>query len=242
MTPAELSAALRAVLLAAQADGALPLTARPGARHRDRRAPAPARARGLGVERRAPARQEGRHRAARRSPSCSRPGSRRSPGVGRVDVAGPGFLNITLEAAAAGELARTIVEAGAGVRAQRRARRAADQPRVRLRQPDRAAAHRRRPVGRGGRCARPGAAGQRRGGRPVSTTSTTTAHRSTVSPGRCSPAARGEQAPEDGYGGAVHRGDRRARAGRRRGRGGARPADAAGGPGAGGVPVARRGR
>ena len=35
-------------------------------------------------------------------------------GIGRVDVAGPGFLNITLEAAAAGELARTVVEAGAG--------------------------------------------------------------------------------------------------------------------------------
>jgi len=36
-----------------------------------------------------------------------------TPGVKAVDVAGPGFLNITLDAAAAGELARTIVEAGA---------------------------------------------------------------------------------------------------------------------------------
>jgi arginyl-tRNA synthetase len=34
-------------------------------------------------------------------------------GVARVDVAGPGFLNITLDAAAQGELARTIVIAGA---------------------------------------------------------------------------------------------------------------------------------
>jgi arginyl-tRNA synthetase len=34
-------------------------------------------------------------------------------GVSRVDVAGPGFLNITLDAASAGELARTIVETGA---------------------------------------------------------------------------------------------------------------------------------
>jgi len=33
-------------------------------------------------------------------------------GVKAVDIAGPGFLNITLDAAAAGELARTIVEAG----------------------------------------------------------------------------------------------------------------------------------
>ncbi|MFC8504543.1 arginine--tRNA ligase [Pedococcus sp. NPDC057267] len=34
-------------------------------------------------------------------------------GVKAVDVAGPGFLNITLDAASAGELARTIVDAGA---------------------------------------------------------------------------------------------------------------------------------
>ncbi len=33
-------------------------------------------------------------------------------GVAAVDIAGPGFINITLDAAAAGELARTIVEAG----------------------------------------------------------------------------------------------------------------------------------
>lgn len=36
----------------------------------------------------------------------------RVAGVKAVDVAGPGFLNITLDAASAGELARTIVEAG----------------------------------------------------------------------------------------------------------------------------------
>ena len=34
------------------------------------------------------------------------------PGVKSVDVAGPGFLNVFLDAGAAGELARTIVEAG----------------------------------------------------------------------------------------------------------------------------------
>jgi arginyl-tRNA synthetase len=33
-------------------------------------------------------------------------------GVSKVDVAGPGFLNITLDAAATGDIARTIVEAG----------------------------------------------------------------------------------------------------------------------------------
>ncbi|HET8616553.1 MAG TPA: arginine--tRNA ligase [Actinomycetales bacterium] len=34
------------------------------------------------------------------------------PGITSVDVAGPGFLNIVVDAAAAGELARTIVESG----------------------------------------------------------------------------------------------------------------------------------
>lgn len=33
-------------------------------------------------------------------------------GISQVDVAGPGFINITLDAAAAGQLAQTIVEAG----------------------------------------------------------------------------------------------------------------------------------
>ena len=35
------------------------------------------------------------------------------PGVKSVDVAGPGFLNVVLDAASAGELARSIVQAGA---------------------------------------------------------------------------------------------------------------------------------
>jgi arginyl-tRNA synthetase len=39
-------------------------------------------------------------------------GLRGVPGVASVDLAGPGFINITLDAAAAGALARTIVEAG----------------------------------------------------------------------------------------------------------------------------------
>jgi len=36
------------------------------------------------------------------------------PGIKSVDVAGPGFLNIVLDTAAAGELARVVVEAGRG--------------------------------------------------------------------------------------------------------------------------------
>lgn len=38
---------------------------------------------------------------------------RRVGGIEAVDIAGPGFLNITVSAAAQGELARTVVEAGA---------------------------------------------------------------------------------------------------------------------------------
>ncbi len=37
---------------------------------------------------------------------------RELPGVAKVDIAGPGFLNITLDAATQGELARVIVQAG----------------------------------------------------------------------------------------------------------------------------------
>jgi len=40
-------------------------------------------------------------------------GLRALPGVAKVDVAGPGFLNVTLDAATQGELARSIVAAGA---------------------------------------------------------------------------------------------------------------------------------
>ena len=37
---------------------------------------------------------------------------REAPGFAAVDVAGPGFLNITLDSAAQGEIARTVVSAG----------------------------------------------------------------------------------------------------------------------------------
>ena len=40
------------------------------------------------------------------------PGSKSIDGVSAVDIAGPGFLNITVDAAAAGALAKAIVEAG----------------------------------------------------------------------------------------------------------------------------------
>ena len=73
-----------------------------------------------------------------------------------VEVAGPGFLNITARRGGRRRAgAATIVEAGRGVRPRRRRRRAADQPRVRLGQPDRPDPHRRRPLGGRRRRARP---------------------------------------------------------------------------------------
>ena len=111
MTPDELSAAIRACLAAAISDGELPLTpdALPGVVHVERPRQrehgdwstnvAMQLAKTAGVAPRALAEAL----AAR---------LRRIPGVAEVAVAGPGFLNISLQAAAAGELARSIVQAG----------------------------------------------------------------------------------------------------------------------------------
>ena len=111
MTPAELSEALRAVLASAVADGTLPLEAsalpatvaveRPRSREHGDWATniAMQLAKKAGLAPRALAELIATELAAVR-------------GVAKVDVAGPGFLNITLDTAAAGELARAVVEAG----------------------------------------------------------------------------------------------------------------------------------
>ena len=108
MTPAELSAAIRGCLEGAVADGALSVDV-------------PAEVR---VER--PRQREhgdwATNVALQIAKAAGRPPREVAmliaerlgevPGIKSVDVAGPGFLNIVLDAAAAGELARTIVEAG----------------------------------------------------------------------------------------------------------------------------------
>ncbi|WP_448059545.1 arginine--tRNA ligase [Cellulomonas hominis] len=111
MTPAELSDALHAALVAAIADGTFTLEAadvpetvhveRPRQREHGDWATNVALqlAKKAGTNPRAFAEE-----LARRLTE--------NPGIARVDVAGPGFLNITLDAAAAGELARSIVEVG----------------------------------------------------------------------------------------------------------------------------------
>lgn len=111
MTPAELSESLHAALAAAVADGTFALDAadvpatvhveRPRQREHGDWATNVALqlAKKAGTNPRAFAEELARRLAD-------------VPGVAKVDVAGPGFLNITLDAAAAGELARSIVEAG----------------------------------------------------------------------------------------------------------------------------------
>ena len=78
-------------------------------------------------------------------------------GIAAVEVAGPGFLNITVDAGAQGQVAAEIVAAGDGVRPLRDAGRPADQHRVHLGQPDRSAAPGAHPLGRPRRRDRPGA-------------------------------------------------------------------------------------
>jgi len=111
VTPAQLAEAVRAALAHAVADGALPLDPAdvPASVHLERPRQrehgdwstnvAMQLAKKAGVAPRRLADELARRLSA-------------TPGVAAVDVAGPGFLNIRLDAAAAGELARTIVESG----------------------------------------------------------------------------------------------------------------------------------
>ncbi len=112
MTPDELSEALSAALASAVADGtlALPADAVPASVHVERPRQrehgdwatnvALQLAKKAGVAPRVLAEDLAQRLAAH-------------PGIKSVDIAGPGFLNITLDAAAAGELARTILTQGA---------------------------------------------------------------------------------------------------------------------------------
>lgn len=111
MTPTELSEALSAALAAAVADGtlALPADAVPASVHveRPRQREHGDWATNVALQL---AKKAGTTPRALADDLAARLGS--TPGIASVSVAGPGFLNITLDAAAAGELARTIVEAG----------------------------------------------------------------------------------------------------------------------------------
>ncbi|GAA4716487.1 arginyl-tRNA synthetase [Promicromonospora umidemergens] len=111
MTPTELSEALSAALAAAVADGtlALPADAVPASVHveRPRQREHGDWATNVALQL---AKKAGTTPRALAEDLAARLGA--TPGIKSVGVAGPGFLNITLDAATAGELARTIVEAG----------------------------------------------------------------------------------------------------------------------------------
>ena len=110
MTPEELSARVVGVLRAAAADGRLALAEVPDSvvierpRNRDHGDWATTAALQLAKAAGVPPRTVAEIIAA---------GLQADPAVKAVDIAGPGFINFTLDAAAAGELARTIVTAGA---------------------------------------------------------------------------------------------------------------------------------
>ncbi|NMM31778.1 MAG: arginine--tRNA ligase [Cellulomonas sp.] len=111
MTPAELSEAVRAALVAAVEDGTFVLdpSAVPAQVHVER-----PRQREHGDWATTVAMQLGKLAGTNPRAFAEELARRLEdyPGVAKVDVAGPGFLNITLDTAAAGELARTVVDAG----------------------------------------------------------------------------------------------------------------------------------
>ena len=116
-------------------------------------------------------------------------------GIASAEVAGPGFVNLRLDASAQGVIVNNVIDAGKNYGHSDALDGHEHQPGVRLRQPDRPDPHRRHPLGRGRRRARPAAvhAGRRRSS--GSTTSTTTAPRSTGSPTRWSPPRRASRPP-----------------------------------------------
>ena len=85
-------------------------------------------------------------------------------GIASAEVAGPGFINLRLDASAQATIVNNVIDAGAQLRQLRRRGRPQDQPGVRLGQPDRADPYRRHPLGRRRRRAGPVAldAGRRR--------------------------------------------------------------------------------
>ena len=113
MTPAELSAALSSVLDDVIASGALDVAAdrRPGAVaiERPKSADHGDYSTNIALQLAKPAGRSPREVAQLLAPQIEG-----LPGVAAVQIAGPGFLNITLDDAAQGELARTVVRSAEG--------------------------------------------------------------------------------------------------------------------------------
>lgn len=108
MTPEELSAAIRAALAQAVAAGELSVDVPDEVRvERPKQ-----REHGDWTTNLALQLAKGAGRPPREVATVLAERLRATDGIAAVDVAGPGFLNLTLDAASAGELARSIVEAG----------------------------------------------------------------------------------------------------------------------------------
>ena len=122
-------------------------------------------------------------------------------GIASAEVAGPGFINMRLEASAQAVIVDNVIDAGDEFGSLRRAGGTEDQPRVRLGQPDRARSTSAAPAGRPSATRWAGCCPPRAPTWCASTTSTTTAPRSTGSPASLIAAAKGEPTPADGYAG-----------------------------------------
>ncbi|MCL2788592.1 MAG: arginine--tRNA ligase [Micrococcales bacterium] len=114
MTPEDLAEVLRALLRRAIADGALALAEHdiPATISLARAPRAPGREQGDWASNLALQLAKKAQTNPRALAQLLADGLTATPGVATVEVAGPGFINITLDTASAGELARAIVEAG----------------------------------------------------------------------------------------------------------------------------------
>ena len=201
MNPAELSQTLLALVRRAVAERGADPDLDDQARRRDAGAPQEPRARRLGVERRHEARQalgvNPRDFAAELAELLAA-----TPGIAATEVAGPGFLNITLDAAAAGALAQTHRRGGRRLRPRRplpAASRSTSSSSPRTR-PGRSTSAASRWAAVGDSLARMlRVAGRPRHARVL--LQRPRQRRSTASRAACVAAHRGEPAPEDGYGG-----------------------------------------
>ena len=119
MTPAQLSDAIVAALTAQVEAGTLRLPDGVPSRG-GRGASAEQGARRLRDQRRAPAGQEGGAWPPRELAQSLADALGATDGIAKVDIAGPGFLNITVSAGAQGKVAADVVAAGASYGASRR--------------------------------------------------------------------------------------------------------------------------
>ena len=122
-------------------------------------------------------------------------------GIASAEVAGPGFINLRLDASAQGADRQQRHRRRPHLRQLRRRGRTQHQPRVRLGQPDRADPHRRHPLG--GRRRRAGPGADRRQGADVVREYYFNDHGAQIDRFASSliAAAKGEPTPEDGYAG-----------------------------------------